>query len=278
MSLISRAQNGPRQRLLGRLKRLLLAPSKPLALWLESLGSLQAVDRAVALGALTFSALFPLLIVYSAVVPLSSAHRFASGLVNRFHLSGAAAQSMNEAFAPPTAVEHSLTVLGFVLVLASALSLARGLQRLYELTYGLPSVGIRGTHWHLLWIVLIPIYLSVRPLVADLAAGLWHTVGSLLLGLLVWLATPYVLLGRRVPWRQLLPGALLTALGVTTLGAFSVVYLPHSISTSARQFGTIGVAFALLSWLVLAGFVLVGSAAGAAAVRRAAHPQEHSQT
>jgi membrane protein len=169
-------------------------------------------------------------------------------------------------FAPSSSIAHSLTVLGVVLVLASALSLARALQRLYELSYELRAAGIRGTHWHLLWIVMIPVYVSVRPLVAGLAGGWWHVAGSLLLGVAAWLLTPYVLLGRRLQWRRLLPGAVLAAIGMTSLAGFSLVYLPHSISTSAQQFGTIGVAFALLSWLVLAGFVLVGSAAGGAAM------------
>ncbi|MGA2166262.1 MAG: hypothetical protein ABSH36_17600 [Solirubrobacteraceae bacterium] len=171
-------------------------------------------------------------------------------------------------FAPSSIVAHSVTVIGFALVLFSALSLARALQRLYELSYELPAAGIRGTPWHLLWIGLIPVYIGLRPVVADIAGGWWHIGGSLLLGMVAWLATPYVLLGRRLHWRELLPGAALAAIGMTALMGFSVVYLPHSISASAKQFGTIGIAFALLSWLVLAGFVLVGSAAGGAVARR----------
>jgi membrane protein len=247
--------------------RLLLVPAKALAAWLERLAAVQAVDRAVALGALAFSALFPLLIVYSAVVPLHSADDFAAEIVKRLQLSGAVAQSVREVFAPSSTVAHSVTVIGFVLVVFSALSLARALQRLYEVSYELPAVGIRGTPWHLLWIALIPVYFSLRPLVADIAGGWWHVAGSLLVGLVAWLATPYVLLERRLTWQELLPGAGLAALGMTTLMAFSLVYLPHSLSASAKQFGTIGVAFALLSWLVLAGFVLVGSAAGGAVAR-----------
>ncbi|MGH2853627.1 MAG: YhjD/YihY/BrkB family envelope integrity protein [Solirubrobacteraceae bacterium] len=247
------------------LERLLVAPSGPLAAWLERLAALQAVDRAVALGALAFSALFPLLIVYSAVVPLADAHDFAQQVINRMKLTGAAAQSAREVFAPSSAVTQSITIIGFVLVVASALSLARALQRLYELAYRLPAAGIRGTPWHLLWIVLIPVYASVRPLVAGIAGGWWHIAGSLLLGAVAWLLTPYVLLGRRMAWRRLLPGAVIAAVGMTALAGFSLVYLPHSIASSAQQFGAIGVAFALLSWLVLAGFVLVGSAAGGAA-------------
>lgn len=234
-------------------------------MWLERLVAVQAVDRGVALGAQAFSALFPLLIVYSAVAPLADAHDFAQQIVDRLKLSGAAAQSVREAVAPPSSLSQSITVLGFLLVVASALSLARALQRLYELSYELPSAGIRGTPWHLLWILLIPFYLSLRPLVVELAGGWWHIAGSLILGFAVWLLTPYVLLGRRLTWQRLLPSAVLAALGMTALAGFSIVYLPHTISSSAQQFGTIGVAFALLSWLVLAGFVLVGSATGGAA-------------
>jgi len=37
--------------------------------------------------------------------------------------------------------------------------------------------------------------------------------------------------------------------------------MPRSISSSAASYGTIGVAIALVSWFVGAGFVLVGCAA-----------------
>jgi membrane protein len=268
-----------RERLRDPLQRLLLAPSGPLAAWLGRLASLHAVDRGVALGALAFSALFPLLIVYSAVAPVKSTHEFAQHVVERLRLTGAAAQSAREVFAPSSAVAHSITVIGVVLVVASALSLARALQRLYELAYDLPAAGVRGTPWHLLWIVLIPIYVSVRPLVAGLAGGWWHIAASLALGAAAWLLTPYVLLGRRVDWRQLLPGAALASVGMTALAGFSLVYLPHSITSYAHRFGVIGVAFALLSWLVLAGFVLVGAVAGGSVAleelqRRVGWPRE----
>jgi membrane protein len=244
--------------------RFVSAPAGPVAAWLERLVSVQVVDRGVALGAQAFSAIFPLMIVYGAVVPFAEAHNFAEQLIKRLHLTGAAAQSVRTAVAPPESVAHSVTVLGFVVVLISALSLARALQRLYELSYELPSVGVRGTPWHLLWIALLPIYISLRPLVAEIAGGLWHVVSSLLLGALMWLATPYVLLGRRMHWRRLLPGAVLAATGMTALSIGSLIYLPHSVSSSASRYGTIGVAFALLSWLILTGFVLVGTATGGA--------------
>ena len=72
----------------------------------------------------------------------------------------------------------------------------RGLQRLYQSAYGLRAVGVRGTPWGLLWLVLIPIFLEVRALVAMVSHGLLATVLAVALGAIGWTVTPYILLGR----------------------------------------------------------------------------------
>jgi membrane protein len=254
--------------MMDRFMRVLLAPATPIGMWLERLLAVQAADRAAALGAQAFGALIPLLIVYSTVVPVVDAQDFAAQVSHRLGLKGSAAQSLREVLAPPSGVAQGVTVISFVLVIVSALSLARAMQRLYEVSYEMPTSGIRGTPWHLLWIALIPVYVTLRPLVSELAGGWWHVAGSLAFGALAWLVTPYILLRRRMAWQRLLPGALFTALGMTALGGVSLIYFPHSVSSSAGHYGAIGVAFSLLSWLVLAGFVLVGSAtAGAVALK-----------
>jgi membrane protein len=254
--------------------QVLLAPGKPIAAWLERLAGMQFVDRSVGVGAQAFAALIPLLIVYSAVVPIADARSFAQRLIDKLKLTGAAAESVRQAIAPSGTVAEGVSALGFLLLIVSALSFARALQRMYESAYRLPASGIRGTPWHLLWIALIPAYLSLRPVVASLSGGIWHAIGSLLLALGAWLLTPYILLGRRLSWRQLAPVALITAAGMTGVSIASLIYLPHSLSASARNFGTIGVAFAILGWLVSAGFVLGGSAAAGAIVLEQldAHP------
>lgn len=259
---------GIRERVSGPM-RMLLAPGKPIAAWLERLASMQFVDRSVGIGAQAFTTLIPLMIVYSAVVPLADARSFADRLVGYLKLTGAAAATVRQAIAPPSTVAEGVSVLGFVLLVASALAFARALQRMYETAYRLSAMGIRGTPWHLLWLALIPAYLTLRPVIASLSGGLWRVLGSIALAAVAWLVTPYILLGRRISARRLVPGALFTAIGMTGLSVATVIYLPHSLTTSARNFGTIGIAFAILSWLVGGGFVLAGSAAaGAVALER----------
>jgi membrane protein len=235
--------------------------------------SLQGVDRAAALGGQAFTALIPLLIVYSTVVPYTDGENFADQLIDRFELTGAAARTMEQAFAPPETVADSISFFSVFLLVISALAFTRALQRLYELAHDMPSMGMRGTPWGLLWLAFIVVYVTLRPeLVEDTGPALEIAL-SLVLGGIVWLVTPYLLLARRVPYTRLVPTALLTAVGMTSLTVSSVIWLPRTMASSASQFGFIGVAFAMLGWLVAAGFVLVGTAAAGAAVdaRRRGH-------
>src|SRR3954447_26609865 len=234
--------------------------------WLRRLVELAFVERSVALGSYAFTAAIPLLTVYGAVVEGSG---FADRLTKRFELHGSAATSVHEAFAPPGTVEQSLTVLSVLLLVVSALTLTRGLQRLYQAAYGLPPLGLRGTKWGLLWLALVPVFLEVRALEAAVTHGLLEAASAIAAGAACWTITPWLLLGRRLPLRVLLPGGLLTAVAMSALAVGSIVYMPHSVGTSAARYGLIGVAFAILSWLIVCGFALVGTAAaGAVLVKR----------
>jgi membrane protein len=156
-----------------------------------------------------------------------------------------------------------------LILIASALTLTRGLQRLYQAAYGLAPLGLRGTGWGLLWLALLPIFLEVRALESAVTHGVLEAAVAIGLGAVCWTGTPWVLLGRRLPFRTLLPGGLFTAAAMSVLAVASIVYMPHSVGTSAARYGLIGVAFAMLGWLIACGFALVGTAAaGAVLVRR----------
>ena len=98
--------------------------------------------------------------------------------------------------------------------------------------------------------------------------GVIATAISLAVSAAFWLFTPWLLLAGRLSWLRLLPQALLTAAGLTVLAAASAYYLPEAMAGSGRQFGFIGAAFVLLSWLFSAAFVVVTAAVIGAALTR----------
>ena len=236
--------------------------------WLLGFVNLQGFDRAVALGGQAFTALIPLLIVYAAATSKASGRDFADQIIRVFHLSGNSAESVQQAFAPPGSVESQVTVIGVLLLVFSALSFTRALQRLYQLTWNQPSLGMRAAKWGLIWLLLIVLVLTLRPVVLTGVHDVARVLLSIAISAVLWLVTPYVLLGRRLGWRRLVATGLLTGFGMTALSLAGAIWMPRSVSASAAQFGGIGVAFALLSWLVGGGFVLVVASSGGAVIDR----------
>src|SRR5690348_7917271 len=104
----------------GILQRLIGAPLRFIRDWLAEFIALQGFDRAVALAGQAFTALIPLLIVYSAIVSKQSGRDFADQVVDTFDLTGAAAATVRQAFAPATSVESSVSVLGVFILVFSA--------------------------------------------------------------------------------------------------------------------------------------------------------------
>ncbi len=73
-----------------------------------------------------------------------------------------------------------------------------------------------------------------------------------------------ILLRGRIEWRRLAPGALVSGVLAALATVASGIYLPVLMTWSADRYGLIGIAFALQSFLVVMGFVIViGAVVGA---------------
>jgi membrane protein len=150
----------------------------------------------------------------------------------------------------------------------SAFSFIRALQRAYEQVWGLKPLSFKNAPRQLIWLIAFLMVLwigyQVRRLSLDIAVvtpGL--AVLLLLMQVAFWWVTAYLLLGGRVGWRQLLPGAVLSCVAVSVYGLVSSIYLPGRISESAHQYGPIGLIFIILSWyFVLFCIVVAGAAIG----------------
>lgn len=84
----------------------------------------------------------------------------------------------------------------------------------------------------------------------------------------VWWLANRLLLNLRVGWRATFPGAVVSAAAQVDTGVAAAIWLPRLIERDASHYGVVGVAVALVSWLVVIAFVTVaGAVAGAWASR-----------
>jgi membrane protein len=249
------------------LPRLLTGPVIVGRAWIQRVVAMEGIDRAVVLGAQAFTALFPLLIVYSSAVSTRGNSGFAERLIARFEITGASADSLRHAFTPLHGGDDGVTAAGMVLVVLSALAFTRALQRLYERAWQLEPLGLRATGWGLLWLGVLTTMLTLRVLTDPHLTGIAGVVVSLAIGTLMWAVTPFLLLARRMPWHRLVFGAVLTAVAMLAFSVIVVLVAPRTFGTAAASYGLIGVAFTIVGWLVSASFVVMASTAlGAVAV------------
>jgi membrane protein len=231
---------------------------------LERLASVGLIYSGVVLAAQTFMALLPLCIVLISLLPTWVGNGLAQILRDRLGLSGETSQEVGNLIASRSQL-GGLSVISVVVVLASATSFTRALQRVYELSWGLPRLGLRGSLRGVVWLFGFAAYLGVLGLTlhyirGGVPASALKVAVTAVGAVGLWWWTPYVLLMGRVRLRALLPCGLLTGAVVIVLGRASAIVVPRSIHTQERHFGTIGVFFAVQSWLVVVGCSIVAAA------------------
>jgi membrane protein len=226
---------------------------------LQRANEMHWVDRGVALASSAFTAFVPLLLIIGAVVPGTGG--FADSIIRRFQLNGDTATLVRHVFASPNATKQAISIVGILLLVVSALSFTRSLQRMYEQAWNLPPLGVRATPGGLQWLLVIVVWATLFAAVRRAVVNATGPAGAVTIVLVgnsaLWLITPTLLLSRRVSWRRLLPTALLTAIAMTALSAWSLIYMPHLIGKDSARYGPIGLALAIVSWLVIVGFAIV---------------------
>ena len=244
-------------------------PEFPLAC-LRRYVAIEGTLQATVLAAQAFTSLIPYIVVASAFAPGDA--DIADSIIDRFGLEGNSAKSVHQLFASAGETESAVTWISVVILLLSALSFTRALQRLFQRAYGRPANPVKDTQRGLLWVLALAAWITVtsplRGLLEDVGGVVLALMVTTVTGFVLWLGTPVVLLGER-DWRRLAPGAAISGLLGALLGVASSVYVPLAMDWSADRYGLIGIAFALQSWLLGAAFVLViGAVVGATVVER----------
>jgi membrane protein len=231
-------------------------------LW-SRLDSLDFINRGMMFAATLLLCAFPFLIVASALAGRSTT----TGLARHLGLDKQAAADVGHLFNSSAATASDITGLAWVFFILGGIAGATALQQLYERAFELDGRGARDIPRRLIWLALMVGWVFVGGQAGSRLRGAGGPVLLAVLGLVVftvfWWFTMWFLLAGRISWRALFPSAVATALFWVGMEAvFSVVFSGMVISDD-KKYGPIGVVFALMSWLIAIGVVIIlGAVAG----------------
>jgi membrane protein len=212
----------------------------------------------------------PLIIAMSAVTQRLIDHGAGYFMTRFFGLYGDSAEDVTRLFAR-TAPDITTPTLVFAMITALVLttSVASVQQRAFEMIWTLPRViGVRSYIRQLTWTVMLGAYSGAMLLFGRFGRILDDHIGRTallavglaqgLLTLLFYWWSQRWLLGGRVTWRALLPGAIAVGLGTTILFRLTRVIMPGQIAWQVHAYGLIGGVFVLSVWLMILSVVIFG--------------------
>ncbi|MDG4856864.1 ribonuclease BN [Streptomyces sp. T-3] len=226
--------------------------------WRRS-GEVELGPLALGFAALGFLALVPLLIVVSATDP-ERGRGFATWLGDGLGVSTAAREHIRQLFSRPGQVLQTTTAFGLAALAVFGVSFAAVMQTGYEKVWELASA-----RWYARWRQVLWLAILIGFLYLSATTTLWRhsevgTLAAVLSTVLFFWWSQHILLGGRIGWRALLPGAVATALGLLGLRVFSRLVFSPLIASSAVTYGPFGTVLVIQSWLVGVGVVVFGGA------------------
>ena len=183
--------------------------------------------------------------------------------MNNLGLTGDAATTMKDAITAAEESRRAASVIGFVGLLWSGLGLVAALQYAFNATWQVKGRGLRDKLVGLAWLggafVIFAASFGITTAL-NFLPGFLAPLG-ILVGLAVnfalWLWAMKVLPNRDVGWKALVPGAVFGAVGFEVLKAVGSIYVPRLVASSQALYGTLGIVFATLAWLLFFGRLLV---------------------
>jgi membrane protein len=225
-------------------------------------------DRAAVLALNALVSLIPLAVLGVAIAHVYgvTSGNYADGLVDVLNLHGRTAGFVHEASASINQSIRSATLACLGGLVWTATGFTSALWRIYDRAWGGhghagPRAWLRGIAWLVLFTVGQAIVAFARnDLGHRVAASIVVVALQLVLGFAVWLVTPSLLLGRKLPLRVVAPGAALTAAGTVAFLVGSALVMPGLVDDYAAPLGPFGVAVALGFWLWAIAYLWVASA------------------
>jgi len=213
-----------------------------------------------------FISLFPLLLVVIAIIGFVSHQSvdLASDVVARLGLTGDTARILTDTMDKAEKSRRSVSAIGLAGLVWSGLGLIAAIQYGLNTVWQVQGRGMRdkltGLAWlggaAVLFLASFALTAAIRfvPLLAPLSILVGVAVG---VGLWIW--TMKVLPNHTVGWKSLLPGAIFGAVGLEVLKVAGSIWVPMAVASSSALYGSLGVVFAVLAWLLFFGRLVVYS-------------------
>ena len=159
-----------------------------------------------------------------------------------------------------------LIVLGTWLVLWTGYMCAKALTLVHATVWGVPAPRVGNA-----LVASLVFTGAALGFVVSMTAVRWLRTESATLGFLatlalivipfaIWMWASVRLPPRGLNWLQLLPGAILIALGVQALHLFTTLYLGPRLANSTALYGALGIATTILFWLYIMARLVIGGA------------------
>jgi membrane protein len=225
-------------------------------LW-ERLNAIDFINKAMLFAAVLLLCVLPFMIIVSAL----AGHTAVSGLSRRLGLNHQASLDLGHLFTSSTATSNAVTGTAYVFFILGGIAGATAVQDLYERAFGLEARGMKDILRRLLWVGIV---VGGSAAIGWIGPWLHRSGGPVLLSvsglvflILFWWFTMWLLLAGRIGWRDLFPSAVAT--GVCWLGmqvVFSFFFSSDLINDN-QKYGSIGTIFALMSYLIAIGVVII---------------------
>lgn len=221
---------------------------------------LRGNNLAAAVAFQVFVSIFPLMLVIVGVIGLVSHNSdvdVAGEIVGNLGLTGESAETIRTAVETAEENRRATAPLGLAGLLWSGLGLVNAFQFAFNQAWQVEERGIKDKAIGLLWLggaAVLFVATSALTTVLNWMPGFAAPIGiaaGLAVNLALWLWTFKVLPNRQLPARALVPGAVVGAVGMEALKVLGGIYVPKAVADSSQLYGSLGVVFAVLAWLLI---------------------------
>jgi membrane protein len=212
-----------------------------------------------------FLSLFPILLIGLAILGFVSAtdEELAARVVDDLGLTGDAAEFVVRGLESAENSRAATSIVGFAGLVWTSLGVVGSIQHLCERAWQVSGRGVRDKLFAFVWLLGAFVLLGGATTLATLVPALpaWaaplEVIGSIACAVGFFLWTFRINTAKGLPLRAHLPGSLAGGVGFHVLTLLGAWLVPNQASSSSGLYGSIGVVFAVLAWLLLLGRLLV---------------------